>query len=248
MLSKYATALISPLGTALLLFALAWGLAVFRRHRSSLVLSAVALVWLYAWSTPVASHWLRGQMESEFPPVPVHALPQAQAVVVLGGGISPPTHDRPQPDLNAAADRVWHAARLYHAGKAPLVVLSGGADPARSVVSEAAAMRQLLRDLAVPDAAMLLEERSRNTEDNARETAALLQPRGVRTVLLVTSALHMRRARQHFVRAGLTVLPAATDHEARDTSGWAFWQQWLPEADALDGSGRAMKEWVGRWW
>ena len=64
-------------------------------------------------------------------------------------------------------------------------------------------------------------------------------------MILVTSALHMRRARAEFERAGLKVIPAPTDFEAlgRTTEP----RDWLPSADALDGSGRAFKEWVGYW-
>ena len=52
------------------------------------------------------------------------------------------------------------------------------------------------------------------------------------------------RALGLFAAEGIQVFPAATDHEARRP---AAWQIWLPETGALDGSGRAMKEWVGSW-
>jgi uncharacterized SAM-binding protein YcdF (DUF218 family) len=138
---------------------------------------------------------------------------------------------------------VWHGARLYHAGKAPRVIVSGGTDARRDDRPEAQAMQVFLRDLGVPASALLLEDRSINTRENARYTAALLQPRGQRHVLLVTSALHMRRAVALFEAEGLKVTPAATDHEAQSPPAWL----WLPEGGALYGSGRAMKELVARW-
>jgi uncharacterized SAM-binding protein YcdF (DUF218 family) len=147
---------------------------------------------------------------------------------------------RPYADLSSVADRVWHAARLYHAGKAPLLVLSGGNAP--GAVSEAEAMRLFLLDLGVPASAMLLEKDSGNTRQNASLSAALLAQRGVTRVLLVTSALHMARASGHFEAAGLSVVPVATDHESlNQLPGSRF----LPSAEALDDSGRAMKEWLG---
>ena len=73
-------------------------------------------------------------------------------------------------------------------------------------------------------------------------TAALLKSRGISRVLLVTSALHMPRARAQFERAGLQVVPAATDHLATTTASPL---RWLPSAEALDTSGRVIKEWVG---
>lgn len=164
-------------------------------------------------------------------------------MVVLGGGMSAPNAQRPYADLSAAADRVWHAARLFHAGKAPLLVLSGGPAAAPDSVSEAQAMRLFLRDLDVPDAAMVLEEHSGNTRQNAAMSAKLLGRRGVTQVLLVTSALHMARAAAHFEVAGLSVIPVATGHECLGDrqSG-----RLIPSAEALDGSGRALKEWLGQ--
>lgn len=244
MFAKLLIALISPLGTALVLAVL--GLLLAWRGRRRLVprLGVVALVWLWVWAMPASSLWLRAQMEGEFPPQAVEALPVAQSIVVLGGAMSAPDAQRPLPDLHASADRVWHAARLYHAGKAPLLVLSGGSDPAVSTTSEAEAMRGLLRDLGVPEAAMLVEVRSRNTRENARYSAALLRERGMDEVLLVTSALHMRRALRVFQDEGLRVVPAATDHEAAPAAGWLCF---VPDAAALEGSARALKEWTGRW-
>jgi len=123
-------------------------------------------------------------------------------------------------------------------------LLSGGSDPTPGTSSEAAALSLLLRDLGVPADAMLLEGKSRNTHENAHFSAAMLRERGLDQVLLVTSALHMQRALKTFEGEGLNALPAACDHEASPTIGWL---QWVPDASSLDGSARAIKEWVGRW-
>jgi uncharacterized SAM-binding protein YcdF (DUF218 family) len=203
------------------------------------------VLWLYLWALPVVSLWVRAKMEGEYPSMAIEAVPRAQAIVIFGGAIEPAQTGYASPNLGAAADRVWHAARLYHAGKAPLLVLSGGSDPSVSVTSEAEAMRLLLHDMGIPDAAMLLEGKSRNTEENARFSAALLRQRGLNSVVLVTSALHMKRALRHWEGQGLLVHPVATDHEARPLPSW---QLWLPNAGALDGSTRALKELIGDYW
>ena len=239
-----AFAVISPLGTSLLLGLAALVLGASRWRRLSMVTALLGLVWLWAWSMPVTSLWLRGALESRYPPVALQGLPRAQAIVVLGGGMSPPGAGRLWPDLSAAADRVWHASRLFHAGKAPIVVMSGGADPTLSPVSEAQAMRDFILDLGVPNSAVLLEEGSRNTRENAQFTARLLRQRQIDRVLLVTSALHMRRSMAHFRAQGLTVVTAATDHSPLGAPGVAGW---LPDAGALEGSGRAFKELIGQW-
>ena len=104
-------------------------------------------------------------------------------------------------------------------------------------------MRTLLLDLGVPDAAIGLEDESPNTAANAANTVRLLQARGLERPLLVTSALHMPRAVAQFEQAGMAVVPAPTDFEVIPQP--AHLLQWLPSADALDGSGRALKELLG---
>ena len=244
-ISKLVIWLISPLGTTLCLAGLAQILAWRGRLRASMALAALALFWLWTWSTPVLSLWLRGTIEHQYPQQTIASAPQAQALVVLGGAISPPSGKSVEIDLLSAADRVWYAARLFHAGKAPLLLLSGGSEPA-ATYSEARAMAIFLQDLGVPPQAMVLEEMSRNTRQNAAFSATLLKSRGIDRILLVTSALHMPRALPLFAAQGLQAVPAPTDFEANRSPPPGI-QAWLPDALALDGSGRAIKEMVGRW-
>lgn len=194
---------------------------------------------------PVLSLWLRGTIEDQFPQLPIASVPQAAALVVLGGTVSPPSGRSTEIRLGAA-DRVWYAARLFHATKAPLVVLSGGGDLEHQAFSEARAMAIFLNDLGVPQQAMILEEASRNTRDNAAFCAALLKARGIQHILLVTSALHMPRALALFKAQGLQAVPAPTDFEANLFPAHGL-LAWLPDAGALDGSGKAIKELVGKW-
>lgn len=240
MVSKLLTFLISPLGTALLAGLVSCWCGWRGHHQRAWRWGLGSLLWLWCWSTPWVSMGLRGVIESAYPPVPVAELHSAQAMVVLGGGIEVPQTGRP--DLNQAADRMWHAAKLYKAGKTPVLILSGGLAFAQGTTTEAASMQLFLRDLGVPDAAMLLEERSVNTRENAQYTARMLSERGIPTVVLVTSALHMPRAVRLFEAQGVKVIPAATDHEFRT---YPFWRSVLPDAHALDGSGRAFKEALG---
>lgn len=247
-LSKLVIAAISSLGTALLLglagLALATGASAVRRC-AGLLLIAGALGWLSIWSMPVASDGLRGWLEDAAGPRAVEALAPAQAIVVLGGSIrGPRPPQRPYPDLGASADRLWHAARLHRAAKAPLLVLSGGTVH-EGEAPEAEAMRQFLLELGVAAGAMVLEPASVTTAENAAFSARLLRQRDIQQVLLVTSALHMRRARALFEREGIRVIPAPTDHEIVDRPFRLL--DVVPDGEALEGSGRAIKEIVGAW-
>ena len=237
--------LLSPLGTAFCLTCLALLLVRRRRLQSSKVLGALALVWLWLWSMPVTSHWLASQIEGQFSQVPIASVPHTQAIVVLGGTVSPPSGKSTEINLGRAG-RVWYAAKLFHAGKAPLVLLSGGGDLERQAFSEARAMAIFMHDLGVPEQAIALEETSRNTRQNADFSAALLKARGVDHILLVTSALHIPRALALFKAQGLRVTPAPTDFEAGQEPPHGL-LAWLPDAGALNGSALAMKELVGLW-
>ncbi|MHA7816762.1 MAG: YdcF family protein [Pseudohaliea sp.] len=241
-IDKLAIALLAPLGTSLALAAVALLLAAARRRRLAGLAGVLAFAWLFTWSLAPVSHALRGMLEDDYPYRAPLDAPRAPVAVVLGGGIDPPGTRHGPANLNAAADRVLYAAELYHAGRVARLLLSGGASPGLSARSEAAVTRELLLALAVPADAILLEEESRNTRQNAAFTARLLRERGIDRILLVTSALHMRRALARFEAQGLDVIPAATDHEARDRFTAV---DWLPDAEALDGAGRALKEIAG---
>jgi uncharacterized SAM-binding protein YcdF (DUF218 family) len=201
---------------------------------------ALAIAWSLVWSVPQASDWLRGQLESRYPVVAEANLPEADAIVVLGGG-----HygwlDRPGIGLEQLENsRVAAGARAWQARRAPRVILSGGG--ARVEDSEARTMAYAIGKLGVPASAMVLEERSRDTRDNARYTAALLGSGGTRRVLLVTSSLHMPRASLLFRQAGLDVVPVPVPETALRVT-WR--ERWIPSRGALWRSGRAWKEYAG---
>ena len=97
-------------------------------------------------------------------------------------------------DDNYSGDRAFHAAELYREGVAPLVVASGRM--LRQNVSMADVMEHDLQSFGVPATAIVkLSHRAGNTRDEAVEAARLVQARGWKRVLVVTSNYHARRAR-----------------------------------------------------
>ena len=248
LLTKILSQCAYPLLTALLLAAGAGVLLWRGRRRSGAWLLSVALGWLWLWSTPAFSDWLRATLEQRHPPALLEQLPTAAAIVVLGGvaeAAAPPM--RPDPNLGAAADRIWYAARLYRAGKAPWVLVSGGKLPwGGGEQPESVVMAELLQEWGVPATAILQESASRTTRENRDNSLPLLQAHGARRILLVTSALHMPRALALFRATNLEVIPAPTDFEIRFPSN-AHPLRWLPDAQALADGSRAFKEYLGRW-
>lgn len=245
LLSKVLSLLIHPLSLGLLLL-LGAGLASSLEWRISPAIFGLGLLVLWMPSTPLFSDWVQGTLESRHPPAPVKEAPTAGAIVILGGSVGAPRPPRVYPDLHESADRVWHAARLHRADKASLIIASGGTPPWKDQrFREAPVMQRLLTSWGVPADSVVLESSSANTYENATHVAEIVDERKFDRVLLVTSALHMRRALATFRSAGVNALPAATDYQVVESEPTLL--RVLPSAGALAGSTAAIREYVGYW-
>jgi uncharacterized SAM-binding protein YcdF (DUF218 family) len=231
--------LVYPLTQALLLLLAALMLRRFVRLATGCLLLATA--WLYLCSTAWFADLLMGQLEDGFRPKALSVIPQADAIVLLGGATRGDAHLGGLGDLNQQADRIVHALQLFRAGKAPLILLSGGAGPDSR--PEAELMYEHLELMGVSPRSMLRERESRDTRENALYSATLLRGKGVRSILLVTSGFHMRRAVPLFEAQGFQVIPAPTDFQR--LVGKAVLPRWLPTADDLVRTTYAVREFVG---
>ncbi len=250
-LSKLLPLLIYPLGLACVLLVLALVL-IRRRPRWAAGAIALALILLLVSSNNWVATGVMRSLEWRYPDS--LDLPEAEAIVVLGGAIRPQLPPRPWIEVAEEGDRVLHGARLYLAGKAPLLVFSGGRITwgQGQTRSEAADMAELAGALGVPASAILLEPASLNTFENAAYTKALLAERGIEQILLVTSALHMPRSLAIFTKQGFEATPAPTDfHVVRDPLNLDSntWQGrtlgLVPQTENLHYLTRALKEYVG---
>ncbi len=170
----------------------------------------------------------------EAPPVTLAALPPADAAVLLTGIAKNDKLPRDRVYLGRGADRFTNVLWLYRAGRVRRVIISGGSSAVLGGAgTEASGLRTLLRLAGVPDSAILVEDRSRNTHENALFTKALLrQHPDIKSLVLVTSAYHERRALGCFARVGLHPRPFPADFRSTDRS-WtpAYWL--LPDPDTL---------------
>jgi uncharacterized SAM-binding protein YcdF (DUF218 family) len=162
----------------------------------------------------------------ELPPAPLRGLAPHDAGVLLTGitQVRKSPHDRVY--LNNGADRLTNALWLYRAGRIRRIIISGGSGAVGTVAhTEARDLYTLLRLAGVPRAHILLEERSRNTRENALFTKELLTRHpDIKSLVLITSAFHQRRALGCFRRVGLqaTAWPAdfRTTDRLPDPSYW----------------------------
>lgn len=166
---------------------------------------------------------------------------------MLGGGVVAPLKPRLKAEMNDGGDRLTMAAELLHAGKAPYILVSGGqvfSDP--DILSEADYHVDFLRNLNVPADAIVLEKKSRNTAENATFSREVLDQRGDKHILLVTSAFHMPRSVLLFGQTDLRVTAVTTDLR-NSLSKRPEILYWLPDADALAASQTAVREHLGYW-
>ena len=113
---------------------------------------------------------------------------------------------------------------------------------------EAELIREILLVMGVPRDAIVLEPRNRVTLDNRRYTSGRLAQMGVDSVLLVTSAFHMRRAMLVFSPLDLNVFPAPSDFQVLRGNGSATAGDYLPSVKALQRTTWAFHEKVGYWY
>ena len=247
LLGKLAAQLVMPLAAVVALLALALACLAFRRGPLAALLLGAGLTVLWLASTPVLADRLVASLERAHAATPLAELAPADAILLLGGGTQPALPPREFPEVAEAGDRVLHAARLFRAGKAALVVVSGGRLPWQTRdPAEAEGMTHLLLELGVPRAAIVREEQSTNTRENCLRAKELLEARGAHDVLLVTSALHMRRAFATCRTAGLAVRAAPTDFQVAELEPRTALDL-APDPEALVLTHLALRERLGFW-
>jgi len=232
------TLLLPPGGPLLIAAAGAWLLrarssAIAARAGGLLLGAGLASLWLLA--TPLVADALARAAERE-PALDLARASQAQAIVILGGGderlAAPEYGGEPAPG-SVLLERIAYGAFLAHRTALPVLVSGTSA--------EALAMRvSLARDFRIQ--VRWVEERSRDTFQNAQFSSRLLKAAGVSRILLVTSSAHAWRASHEFASAGITVVPAPVGVWAPRESGLL---RYLPGPGALARSSAALYELLG---
>lgn len=234
------TVLLPPLS---LLLVAALGLWLWNRRPALariLLAASSALLWLL--STPYFAEALLHGLEGR-PFVNDTKRPQADAIVVLGGGtyFHAPEYGGDTSNRETL-ERLRYAAKLYRETLKPILVTGG--TPLGNSLAEAEQMKQVLEhEFNVP--VQWTEGASDNTLENARLCRQLLKQAGITRIYLVTHAWHMPRAERAFQAAGFQVVPAPTGYTTRyRTDLLAF----VPNAYALRDSRVFLHELIGMVW
>lgn len=243
-LQKTLGLLVMPAGLLWLFLLASGGLCLLRKQRlPALLFLLVALGYALAGNVYLGAA-LMARLESGVPPVEVAALAPFDAVCVLGGGSQQDPFGQPQ--ANLSGDRILLAARLWHAGKARVLVASGmSRDSLGAPRNLGEETRALWRSLGVPDTAILVVgEPCWNTRDEILADRRLQLRFGWKRVGLVSSAWHLPRALTLARRAGLDALPLGADWRGRPHPFQL--QLMVPQAEGFWDVQRACWEWLGR--
>jgi len=178
--------------------------------------------------------------------VPASSVAGKAEVVVVPGGMASMQESTGRIRFNGSADRLFQALELYKKGAVKKIVIAGG-NPylTRKERPEADFLKEYLLLLGIPAEALLTEEKSRNTRENAVNTAALFNRNGwEKRIILITSAFHSRRAVLAFEQAGFTVTPYDAD-PTKSIRPVNLKESLLPNPGTFGGWHMLIKEWVG---
>ena len=276
-INKIVGFLVSPIGGAIAGGVIAVVCARLGRKRMAKWVGGLTVAWLWLWMTPIMT-WVVGvPLEREFlvdGRVPaVEAFPEADAIVLLGGGMGIETNMSSYAEMATSADRVWQAARLFKAGRAAKIIATG--DYAKD------STLPLLKEFGVGEEAVSFLD-ARTTEEEAKGMWEMLgrsggveelgveefgesdspthpptrspthplthSPTSRPKVLLVTSAWHMKRARLMFEKyaPGIEVVCAPADFENTFTAEKTpLLKMLLPDPNVFMLNSVAFHEWVG---
>lgn len=217
-----------------------------RHHRAGVPLLASAFAALVILSMSATTTVLMGIAQLGVEPLDVSTISKndAQAIVILSAGMdimAPEYGGKPGVDP-MTLDRLRYGARLHRQTHLPVLV-AGGPWNRREIVLADVMAASLETDFAVRT--KWRERLSLNTRQNAEGSAEILLDEGVDSILLVTHAWHMTRARRAFEHAGLTVIPAPMGFE-RSTG--LHLSGLLPSTKALHMNYYAVYELLGRTW
>jgi len=243
-LSNIVWFFLQPLNLAI--FLLLAGLVAGWSGRRRVLRAGAALAFLVlalcAWTSLGAL--LLNPLEERFrrPDPPPETV---DGIVVLGGGMEGAINlARGGYELNGAGDRFVEAAVLARRYPQAKIVVSGGVGTLLlEGEGDADSAPRLLTALGVAPERLILEDKSRNTYENAVFTKALVTPKPGETWLLVTSAFHMPRSKALFDKAGFPTVPWPADYRTSGREGISLFTD--NTADALSNATTALREWIG---
>ena len=244
-LKKLVAVIMSPLTLVVILLAIGVLFLWTERLRpAGRWMTTVALVLLLLSGYGIPSDYLGERLETRYPAVlEVDRYKDLRWIVVLGGGHRAQNNFPPSSQTsNESLYRLVEGIRLHRQIPGSRLVIAGGA--LFDSVSSARVGADLALALGVEPGAIAMEERPRDTEEEALRIRKTV---GDAPFLLVTSAIHMPRAMFYFERMGMHPIPAPTQHRVQAEVG-AHPSKFFPSAEKILVANAVAYEMLGMWW
>ncbi|HLX52600.1 MAG TPA: YdcF family protein [Aquella sp.] len=221
------------------------GFCLLKKYRRiSKLIIGFGILTFYIQATPYFAYRLNKSIE--LPPLKDEQIKTVQAIVVLGGGLNAHSYEYPVKAIpnTETLTRLNYAAYLARQYPNLPIITSGGYTGTH--YTEGKVMRYTLITSYHVTNPISVEDSSRNTDENAKYVAKILQEKGIKKVAVVSQAYHLRRACMVFRKYGIEPVPASTDYIYyldAVTPILAF----IPTASAMRFTSRALHEIIGYW-
>jgi len=243
---EFIKQLLDPLAILWLVLVLAtlW-LTIRRRWQMALATAVVVLAVTLLGNTQLMAGLL-ARLERPYRQPNLAQLPPADVILMLGGSLRPSADNTLGIDWEETADRAFTVAELARLGKGRALVLGGGlAPPGQTMPSESELLRRWFLTWRLPCPPIYPLSPCHNTREEAVKTAALMRLQKWQSIILVTSASHLRRSEALFRRLGVPVTCVGCDYQALTTLSRPDLMTWVPQSGSLHYLGLWLHEQLG---
>lgn len=245
-LSKLLNFFLSPITWGCLLLI---GALVLKRKRWKRVCVISSAIVFLLFTNHLLLSYVKYQTVKDYSSIVLDSSKHYKAIIVMGGFASMNQQTGQMRYMVDRADRLWEAVRLWRNGQAENILITG--DPTSFIEEDGSCTSELflnyMEDLGISRTAFILEQRARNTRENAKFTKEILEARRIsdKECLLITSATHMKRSLKCFAKEGVypDFLPVNTYGPPTNINHRAFYPDWQAAVKWQE----LLNEWFGDW-
>jgi len=219
---------------------------IFSTFKGYKKLTYYSLILFYIISTPIFSSIIMKQVEGEYTYGKFENQNKADAIVVLSGMMKINEFENDYKIEWGDADRFFKGIELYNFNKSNIIVFTGGKSPYnKTKISEGDILKEYAIRFGVKEEDILITKEVLNTYDESYAVKDLIGNK--KTIILVTSAFHMSRAKSLFEKQGHIVIPYKVDFKTPPKLSWHF-IDFIASSQGLRKTEIALREILGRFY
>ena len=185
----FSLTLFSPFPIILIIFLI--GLSLFKKYKKRAIVLFLISFFMYIFSIDAFVDKYLYKLENSYSNITDIDLKKGEIYVLLGGGIIPMSANGHVPTVNAES-RILKTIILYQ--KYPKPILISGGTPLQNYISESKVYKDILIDSGIPEIDIIEENKSNTTKENAQFISNLIIDKNIKSIILITSASHMKRS------------------------------------------------------